>query len=87
MVEGLKGVKFDREMRMKRLIDLRRKIKNMWIEGTMSSEQYVMLLMNCFTHLAPNSDTIEIFKYTLEQLRRKALRQRSKRISPEKFLL
>ena len=72
-IAGLRGVKYDREMRMKRLIDLRRKMKRRWIEGVMSSEEYVDFLLKV---CKPRSDMIELFHYTLEKLRRKALRLR-----------
>ena len=72
-ISGLRGVKYDREMRMKRLIDLRRKMKRRWIEGVMSSEEYVDFLLKV---CKPRSDMIELFNYTLEKLRRIALRLR-----------
>jgi hypothetical protein len=69
MIEGLRGVKRDREVRRRRLDSLRKRKKQMWIARELDSERYVSLLLKCCAHLPPRSDIINIMKFSISKLK------------------
>ena len=69
MIVGLRQVKFDREMRRKRLRALRQKMKERWIEREMKSERYVSFLLKCCCTLKYSDDIMDVMTLMIEKLK------------------
>ena len=85
MIVGLRQVKFDRDVRRKRLRELRSKMKRRWIERELESERYVSLLLKCCANMRipdGRSDIMEVMIVMIEKLKiaRDEMRRRRRRI-------
>ena len=85
MILGLREVKFDRDVRRKRLRELRSKMKRRWIERKLESERYVSLLLKCCAKMKipeGRSELMDVMIVMIEKLKiaRDEMRRRRKRI-------